>query len=29
MSFDLLLKLNPYVDADDIMGYDPNLWKGD
>ena len=24
MSFDLLLKLDPYVDVNDIMGYDPN-----
>ena len=24
VSFDLLLKLDPYVDVDDIMGYDPN-----
>ena len=29
MSFDLLLKLDPYVDVNDIMGYDPNWWKGD
>ena len=27
MSFDTLLKPNPYVDVDDIMGYDPNWWK--
>ena len=24
MSFDLLLELNPYVNVDDVMGYDPN-----
>ena len=24
VSFDLLLKLNPHVDVDDVMGYDPN-----
>ena len=24
MSFDSLLKLDPYVDVDEIMGYDPN-----
>ena len=24
MSFDSLFKPNPYVDVDDIMGYDPN-----
>ena len=29
VSFDLLLKLNPHVDVDDVMGYDPNWWKGD
>ena len=29
VSFDLLLKLDPYVDVDDIMGYDPNGWKED
>ena len=28
VSFDSLLKPNPYVDVDDIMGYDPNWWKG-
>ena len=28
VSFDSLLKLDPYVDVDDIMGYDPNWWKG-
>ena len=28
MSFDLLLKLDPYVDVNDIMGYDPNWWRG-
>ena len=27
VSSDSLLKLNPYVDVDDIMGYDPNWWK--
>ena len=29
VSFDLMLKLDPYVDVDNIMGYDPNWWKGD
>ena len=29
VSFDLLLKLDPHVDVDDVMGYDPNWWKGD
>ena len=29
VSFDSLLMLDPYVDVDDIMGYDPNWWKGD
>ena len=24
MSFDSLLKPDPYVDVDDVMGYDPN-----
>ena len=24
VSFDLLLKLDPHVDVDDVMGYDPN-----
>ena len=24
VNFDSLLKLDPYVDVDDIMGYDPN-----
>ena len=24
----LWFKPNPYVDVDDIMGYDPNWWKG-
>ena len=24
MSFDLFLKLDPHVDVDDVMGYDPN-----
>ena len=24
VSFDLLLKLDPYVDVDDVMGYDLN-----
>ena len=28
MSFDSLCKLDPYVNVDDIMGYDPNWWKG-
>ena len=28
VSFDSLLKPDPYVDVDDIMGYDPNWWKG-
>ena len=26
--FDSLLKPDPYVDVDDILGYDPNWWKG-
>ena len=29
VSFDLLLKLDPHVDVDNVMGYDPNWWKGD
>ena len=29
VNFDLLLKLDPHVDVDDVMGYDPNWWKGD
>ena len=29
VSFNLLLKLDPHVDVDDVMGYDPNWWKGD
>ena len=28
MSFDSLLKSDLYVNVDDIMGYDPNWWKG-
>ena len=28
VSFDLLLKPDPYVNVDDIMSYDPNWWKG-
>ena len=24
VSFNLLLKLDPYVDVDDVIGYDPN-----
>ena len=28
VSFDSLLKPDLYVDVDDIMGYDPNWWKG-
>ena len=24
VSFNLLLKPDPYVDVDDVMGYDPN-----
>ena len=24
VNFDLLLKLNPHVDVDDVMGYDPS-----
>ena len=28
VSFDSLFKPDPYVDVDDIMGYDPNWWKG-
>ena len=27
VSFDSLLKLDPYVDVDDIMGYNPNWWR--
>ena len=27
VSFDSLLKPNPYVDVDNIMSYDPNWWK--
>ena len=26
--FASLLKPDPYVDVDDIMGYDPKWWKG-
>ena len=29
VSFDLLLKLDPYVDVDDVIGYNHNWWKGD
>ena len=28
VSFDWLLKPDPYVDVDDIIGYDPSWWKG-
>ena len=28
VSFDSLFKPDPYVNVDDIMGYDPNWWKG-
>ena len=28
VSFDSLLKPDPYIDVDDIMDYDPNWWKG-
>ena len=28
VSFDSLCELDPYIDVDDIMGYDPNWWKG-
>ena len=28
MSFDSLCELDPYVNIDDIMSYDPNWWKG-
>ena len=28
VSFDSLLKSNPYIDVDDIISYDPNWWKG-
>ena len=28
VSFNSLLKPGPYVDVDDIIGYDPNWWKG-
>ena len=27
MSFESLCELDPYVDVDDIIGYDPNWWK--
>ena len=27
VSFDSLCEPDPYVDVDDIMGYDPNWWK--
>ena len=27
VSFDSLLKPDPYVDVDDIMGYNPNWWR--
>ena len=29
VNFDSLLKSNPYVDVDDVIGYDHNWWKGD
>ena len=28
VSFDSLREIDPYVDVDDIMGYDPSWWKG-
>ena len=28
VSFDSLLKPDPYVDVNDIMDYDPSWWKG-
>ena len=28
VSFDSLCEPDPYVDVDNIMGYDPNWWKG-
>ena len=28
VSFDSLCELNPYVNVDDIMSFDPNWWKG-
>ena len=27
VSFNSLIMPDPYVDIDDIMGYDPNWWK--
>ena len=27
VSFDSLLKPDPYVNVDDVMGYDPNWWR--
>ena len=27
MSFDSLLELDPYMDIDDVVGYDPNWWR--
>ena len=28
MSFDSLLEPDLYIDIDDVVGYDPNWWKG-
>ena len=28
MSFDLLFEPDQYVDVDDVVGYDPNWWRG-
>ena len=28
MSFDLLLEPDPYIDVNDVVGYDPNWWRG-
>ena len=28
VSFDSLHEIDPYVDVDDIIGYDPSWWKG-
>ena len=28
MSFDSLLEPNPYNDVDDVMGHEPNWWRG-
>ena len=28
MSFDSLLKPDPYIDVDDVVVYEPNWWRG-